>query len=76
MTTHTRAHVGLAAKATAFTALHTPTAPLALANAWDVASARIVEATGAPAVATTSAGVAWSLGSRTATPSPATAPST
>ncbi|MEU5151682.1 isocitrate lyase/PEP mutase family protein [Streptomyces yangpuensis] len=56
-------HVGLAAKATAFTALHTPTAPLALANAWDVASARIVEATGAPAVATTSAGVAWSLGS-------------
>ncbi|MFE0581783.1 isocitrate lyase/phosphoenolpyruvate mutase family protein [Streptomyces sp. NPDC058874] len=56
-------HVGLAAKATAFTALHTPTAPLALANAWDVASARIVEATGAAAVATTSAGVAWSLGS-------------
>ncbi|WP_326588208.1 isocitrate lyase/PEP mutase family protein [Streptomyces sp. NBC_01294] len=56
-------NVDLAAKATAFTALHTPTNPLALANAWDVASARIVEATGAPAVATTSAGVAWSLGS-------------
>ncbi|GAA0307142.1 isocitrate lyase/phosphoenolpyruvate mutase family protein [Streptomyces polychromogenes] len=50
-------------KAAAFTALHTPTTPLALANAWDVASARIVEAAGAPAVATTSAGVAWSLGS-------------
>ncbi|MFH7598392.1 isocitrate lyase/phosphoenolpyruvate mutase family protein [Streptomyces racemochromogenes] len=50
------------AKATAFTALHTPAAPLPLANAWDVASARIVEAAGAPAVATTSAGVAWSLG--------------
>ncbi|MFE1790684.1 isocitrate lyase/phosphoenolpyruvate mutase family protein [Streptomyces sp. NPDC059525] len=49
-------------KATAFTALHTPAAPLPLANAWDVASARIVEAAGAPAVATTSAGVAWSLG--------------
>ncbi|MFE5494095.1 isocitrate lyase/phosphoenolpyruvate mutase family protein [Streptomyces virginiae] len=63
MTTHTHTHTGLAAKATAFTALHTPTAPLALANAWDVAGARIVEATGAPAVATTSAGVAWSLGS-------------
>ncbi|KOU27623.1 3-methyl-2-oxobutanoate hydroxymethyltransferase [Streptomyces sp. WM6373] len=63
MSTHTRTPIGLAAKATAFTALHTPTAPLALANAWDVASARIVEATGAPAVATTSAGVAWSLGS-------------
>ncbi|MEU6311143.1 isocitrate lyase/phosphoenolpyruvate mutase family protein [Streptomyces sp. NPDC047014] len=53
----------LAAKAAAFTALHTPSGPLALANAWDVASARIVEAAGAPAVATTSAGVAWSLGS-------------
>ncbi|WKD32806.1 isocitrate lyase/PEP mutase family protein [Streptomyces xanthophaeus] len=56
-------HVDLAAKATAFAALHTPAAPLALANAWDVASARIVAAAGAPAVATTSAGVAWSLGS-------------
>ncbi len=33
-----------------------------LANAWDVASAVVVESTGAPAVATTSAGVAWSLG--------------
>jgi 2-methylisocitrate lyase-like PEP mutase family enzyme len=35
---------------------------LALPNAWDVASALIVEAAGAKAVATTSAGVAWSLG--------------
>ncbi|MFF5702193.1 isocitrate lyase/phosphoenolpyruvate mutase family protein [Streptomyces sp. NPDC012794] len=50
------------ARAAAFTALHTAAAPLALANAWDVASARVVEAAGAPAVATTSAGVAWSLG--------------
>lgn len=49
-------------KALAFTALHVPGSPLALANAWDVASARIVAATGAPAVATTSAGVAWGLG--------------
>ncbi|MGW7330712.1 isocitrate lyase/phosphoenolpyruvate mutase family protein, partial [Streptomyces sp. NPDC054840] len=56
-------HVDLAARARAFAALHTPAAPLALANAWDVASARIVEAAGAPAIATTSAGVAWSLGS-------------
>ncbi|MER5727907.1 isocitrate lyase/phosphoenolpyruvate mutase family protein [Streptomyces sp. NPDC002138] len=47
----------------AFHALHTPAAPLALANAWDVASARLVEAAGSAAVATTSAGVAWSLGS-------------
>ncbi|MFG2749353.1 isocitrate lyase/PEP mutase family protein [Streptomyces xanthophaeus] len=53
----------LAAQARAFTALHTPARPLALANAWDVAGARLVEAAGAAAVATTSAGVAWSLGS-------------
>ncbi|GLY54753.1 isocitrate lyase/phosphoenolpyruvate mutase family protein [Lentzea sp. NBRC 102530] len=44
-----------------FHALHKP-GPLALANAWDVASALVVEAAGAKAVATTSAGVAWSLG--------------
>ncbi|MFD4244121.1 isocitrate lyase/phosphoenolpyruvate mutase family protein [Streptomyces sp. NPDC058525] len=49
--------------ARAFAELHSPAKPLALANAWDVAGARIVEAAGAPAVATTSAGVAWSLGS-------------
>lgn len=42
--------------------LHVPGTPLALANAWDVASARVVAATGAPAVATTSAGVAWAFG--------------
>ncbi|KUL64313.1 MULTISPECIES: isocitrate lyase/PEP mutase family protein [unclassified Streptomyces] len=46
-----------------FRSLHTPAAPLGLANAWDVASARVIEAAGAPAIATTSAGVAWSLGS-------------
>ncbi|MEU3650805.1 isocitrate lyase/phosphoenolpyruvate mutase family protein [Lentzea sp. NPDC034063] len=44
-----------------FHALHR-SGPLALPNAWDVASALIVEAAGAKAVATTSAGVAWSLG--------------
>src|SRR5262245_59101633 len=42
--------------------LHVPGRPLLLANAWDVASARIVAAAGAAAIATTSAGVAWSLG--------------
>jgi 2-methylisocitrate lyase-like PEP mutase family enzyme len=42
--------------------LHVPGSPLVLANAWDVASARVAEAAGAPVVATTSAGVAWSLG--------------
>jgi 2-methylisocitrate lyase-like PEP mutase family enzyme len=42
--------------------MHTAGAPLVLVNAWDVASARIIEAAGARAIATTSAGVAWSLG--------------
>ncbi|MEV6205731.1 isocitrate lyase/phosphoenolpyruvate mutase family protein [Kitasatospora sp. NPDC051914] len=45
-----------------FRSLHDSAAPLALANAWDAASARLVEAAGAKAVATTSAGVAWGLG--------------
>ncbi|MFC4021947.1 isocitrate lyase/phosphoenolpyruvate mutase family protein [Micromonospora sp. GCM10011542] len=45
-----------------FRSLHTPGSPLVLVNAWDAASARIVAAAGARAVATTSAGVAWSLG--------------
>src|SRR6266536_815740 len=48
-------------KATAFHALHHGSV-LTLPNAWDVASALIVEQAGAAAVATTSAGVAWSLG--------------
>lgn len=44
-----------------FRALHSGRI-LVLANAWDVASARLIEQAGAPAIATTSAGVAWSLG--------------
>lgn len=44
-----------------FRALHSG-AVLVLPNAWDVASARLIERAGARAVATTSAGVAWSLG--------------
>ena len=35
---------------------------LVLANCWDVASARVLEAEGMPAIATSSAGVAFSLG--------------
>src|SRR2546429_2534403 len=35
---------------------------LVLANAWDAASARLVEAAGFPAIATSSAGVAFALG--------------
>lgn len=51
-----------AAPADLFRSLHHDGPPLALANAWDVASAVVIESAGAPAVATTSAGVAWSLG--------------
>jgi 2-methylisocitrate lyase-like PEP mutase family enzyme len=46
----------------ALRALHTPGAPLLLPNAWDVATARAVVAAGFPVVATTSGGVAASLG--------------
>jgi 2-methylisocitrate lyase-like PEP mutase family enzyme len=49
-------------KTTAFRALHSPGAVLVLPNAWDVATARLAEDAGAAAIATTSAGVAWSLG--------------
>jgi 2-methylisocitrate lyase-like PEP mutase family enzyme len=48
--------------ALAFRALHMPGRPLVLPNAWDTASARIVAEAGAAAVATTSAGLAWDLG--------------
>jgi 2-methylisocitrate lyase-like PEP mutase family enzyme len=49
-------------KAETFARLHRADDPLLLANVWDVASAVVIEAAGAAAVATTSAGVAWSLG--------------
>jgi 2-methylisocitrate lyase-like PEP mutase family enzyme len=49
-------------RAELFRSLHVPGTPVVLVNAWDAASARIVAAAGARAVATTSAGVAWSLG--------------
>jgi 2-methylisocitrate lyase-like PEP mutase family enzyme len=42
--------------------LHRPGAPLLLPNAWDVATARAVVAAGFPVVATTSAGLAATLG--------------
>ena len=42
--------------------LHRPGAPVLLPNAWDVASARAVVAAGFPVVATTSWGVAATLG--------------
>jgi 2-methylisocitrate lyase-like PEP mutase family enzyme len=52
----------LADKARVFRAFHQQGRPLVLPNVWDVASARVVEDAGAAAIATTSAGVAWSLG--------------
>jgi 2-methylisocitrate lyase-like PEP mutase family enzyme len=51
-----------AAKAEKFRKLHDRSQLLILPNAWDVASARLYEAAGFPAIATTSAGVAWALG--------------
>lgn len=49
-------------RAARFRALHGGPGILLLCNVWDSASARIVEEAGFPAIATTSAGVAWSLG--------------
>lgn len=49
-------------KAIQFRQLHRGPAMLILPNAWDVASARIFEDAGFPAIATTSAGIAFSLG--------------
>lgn len=45
-----------------FRSLHRSGHPLVLPNAWDAASARLIEQAGAAAIATTSAGVAWSVG--------------
>src|SRR5580692_12044983 len=49
-------------KAELFRRLHHGREILVLPNAWDCASARIFEQAGFPAIATTSAGVAFSLG--------------
>ncbi|RUL74950.1 isocitrate lyase/PEP mutase family protein [Dyella choica] len=45
-----------------FQQLHAGPDPLVLPNAWDAASARIIESAGAKAIATTSDGMAWGLG--------------
>jgi 2-methylisocitrate lyase-like PEP mutase family enzyme len=47
-----------------FRRLHAGPELLLLANAWDAGSARLIESLGAQAIATTSAGVAWSHGYR------------
>lgn len=48
--------------ASTFRALHAPGSFLILPNAWNAGSARLIESCGAPAIATTSAGVAWAAG--------------
>ncbi|MBV9552324.1 MAG: isocitrate lyase/phosphoenolpyruvate mutase family protein [Alphaproteobacteria bacterium] len=51
-----------AAKAEAFRALHRGPPLLLMANAWDAVTARLFEAEGYAAVATTSGGVSWAVG--------------
>ncbi len=53
---------GQADKASRLRALHHGPEMLVLPNAWDCASARVFEEAGFPAIATTSAGIAFSLG--------------
>jgi 2-methylisocitrate lyase-like PEP mutase family enzyme len=48
--------------ASQFRSLHDNSTPLLLPNVWDAGSARLFEALGAKAIATTSAGFAWALG--------------
>lgn len=49
-------------KAEAFRAMHNAEHVLLLVNVWDVASARVIEEAGFPALATTSAGIAFARG--------------
>ena len=49
-------------QAAAFLALHHADGGFVIPNAWDAGSARVLEQVGFPAIATTSAGIAWSLG--------------
>lgn len=51
-----------AEKCSLFRALHVPGKPLVMPNPWDAGSARILAALGFEALATTSAGLAFSLG--------------
>ena len=60
--TTTSPATGLRSKCDRLRSLHRPGNPLLLPNAWDVATARAVVAAGFPVVATTSGGVAATLG--------------
>ena len=62
MTTTNSSTVTLERRCELLRSLHRPGAPLVLPNAWDAATARAVVAAGFPVVATTSGGVAASLG--------------
>src|SRR5918997_1044280 len=55
-------NANLAEKAALLRLLHHETRPLVLPNAWDVASAQLVEQAGFPVVATSSGAIASSLG--------------
>jgi 2-methylisocitrate lyase-like PEP mutase family enzyme len=61
MMTRTGKSASQADRAKYFRRLHA-LRPLVLPNAWDAASARIIEGAGAAAIATTSAGISWSYG--------------
>src|SRR5512146_1066893 len=65
------AATGLESQCDQLRSLHRPGAPLLLPNAWDAATARAVVAAGFPVVATTSAGVAATLGYADAEGAPA-----
>ncbi len=60
----TPAPAEITARAERFAALHRPGQPLVLPNPWDIGTARILAALGFEALATTSAGFAFSLGRR------------
>ncbi len=57
-----------AEKGAAFRALHERNQPFIVANAWDAGSACLLAAAGCEAIATTSAGFAFSIGKRDNTP--------
>ncbi|MGC0155057.1 isocitrate lyase/PEP mutase family protein [Chromobacterium vaccinii] len=57
-------HQDAASRARTFRRLHQTGRPLLLPNVWDALSARVFEQAGFPALATSSAAVAWSLGYR------------
>lgn len=54
--------VSATARCDRFRELHEATGLFLLPNAWDVGSARLLEALGLPALATTSQGFAWAIG--------------